>query len=346
MLIVLAPGPEPASRPPLVVGIVNNMPPSAVRATERQFCGLLAAASKRLVIGVQFFSITRSEAGEPESGGPGAYGGWRQLERAALDGLVVTGAPPPGGDLRDAPEWPRFAALIDMACERKVPTIWSCLAAHAAALHLDDIQRRALPRKLSGVVACNRTEAHDPLMTGLPSSWRAPHSRYNELPMEALVARGYDILSSSREAGADIFVKDCAVPFLFFQGHPEYEACTLLREYRRDIGEFLAGARRNYPDMPLNYFSPPGIAALDRFHERVIAAPDPELLKDFPFVACEQDLRAPWREIAVGIWSNWIASLHLRRMSRGRWTERLPAPVMMGTGLRVALPPSEHVSGR
>jgi len=338
MLIVLAPGPEPASRTPLVVGIVNNMPPSAVRATERQFCGLLAAASKRFIVGVQFFSITRPGAAEPDDGGPGAYGDWRQLERAGLDGLVVTGAPPPGGDLRDAPEWPRFATLIDMARERRIPTIWSCLAAHAAALHLDGIQRRALPRKLSAVVACNRTETYDPVMTGLPGSWRAPHSRYNELPEESLIAGGYDILSRSREAGADIFAKECGVPFLFFQGHPEYEACTLLREYRRDIGEFLTGLRRSYPDMPLNYFDPASIAALDRFRERVLTVPHPDLLKDFPFGICEQGLRAPWREIAVGIWSNWITSLHLRRVSQGRRTERLPDPVMTGPRLRVALP--------
>jgi homoserine O-succinyltransferase/O-acetyltransferase len=338
MLIVLPPGPEPASRAPLVVGIVNNMPPSAVRATERQFCGLLAAASKRLVVGVQFFSIARSSAAEPEDGSPGAYGDWRQLEQAGLDGLVVTGAPPPSGDLRRAPEWPRFAALIDMARERRIPTIWSCLAAHAAALHLDGIQRRALPRKLSGLVACSRTDGQDPVMRGLPSNWRAPHSRYNELPEELLIEHGYNILSSSREAGADIFAKECAVSFLFFQGHPEYEACTLLREYRRDIGEFLTGARRNYPDMPLNYFGPPAIIALDRFRERVLAAPHPNLLKDFPTATCKQGLRAPWREIAVGIWSNWIARLYLRRMSRDRWSERLPAPMMAGAGLRVALP--------
>ena len=42
--------------------------------------------------------------------------------------------------------------------------------------------------------------------------------------------------------------------FLFLQGHPEYEAGTLLREYRRDIARFLRGEREHYPAVPQGYF--------------------------------------------------------------------------------------------
>ena len=42
--------------------------------------------------------------------------------------------------------------------------------------------------------------------------------------------------------------------FVFFQGHPEYESDTLLREYRRDIGRYLRSEAENYPLLPRNYF--------------------------------------------------------------------------------------------
>src|SRR2546429_6417390 len=41
----------------------------------------------------------------------------------------------------------------------------------------------------------------------------------------------------------DMFVKELNSLFVFFQGHPEYEATTLLLEYRRDIKRFLRRER-------------------------------------------------------------------------------------------------------
>ena len=43
-----------------------------------------------------------------------------------------------------------------------VSTIWSCLAAHAAVLHIDGIERRALPESTS---ACSIAAAADHPMT-------------------------------------------------------------------------------------------------------------------------------------------------------------------------------------
>ena len=37
------------------------------------------------------------------------------------------------------------------------------------------------------------------------------------------------------DGGVDTFIKQDAGLFIFFQGHPEYEAQTLMGEYRRDI---------------------------------------------------------------------------------------------------------------
>ena len=69
-------------------------------------------------------------------------------------------------------------------------------------------------------------------------------------------------------AGVDAFAKQDGSFFLFFQGHPEYEADTLLREYRRDVGRFLGGEREDYPAMPLGYFNDDAAAAGRGFPQR------------------------------------------------------------------------------
>ena len=73
-------------------------------------------------------------------------------------------------------------------------------------------------------------------MGGLPWRWQVPHSRYNDLPEDRLSReRLSHPVALGASAGSDIFAKDARAPFLFCQGHPEYDAHALLREYRRDI---------------------------------------------------------------------------------------------------------------
>ena len=75
-----------------------------------------------------------------------------ELWASRLDGLIVTGTEPRAAALTDEPYWRTLTKLIDWAEDHTISTVWSCLAAHAAVLHLDGIERRRLPRKLSGSV--------------------------------------------------------------------------------------------------------------------------------------------------------------------------------------------------
>lgn len=305
--------PSPACGP-LVIGLVNNMPPAAVHSTERQFSSLIAAASGPVTVELRLFSL----AVDGTQGQLGGYGDVASLAESRLDGLIVTGTPPAAASLRDEPSWPSLIRLIGLARARGLPTVWSCLAAHAAVLHLDGVERHLLPRKLSGLVASENAAPNHPLMADIPQSWATPHSRYNGLPSPALMAHGYQILSRSQEGGADIFLKDVGVPFLFFQGHPEYEPDTLLREYRRDVGEFVSGLRETYPDLPTSYFDPPAIARLDEFRARAIRERRTELMASFPMGACQERLEAPWRDVAIRVYRNWLAQLHAKRVGGHR----------------------------
>jgi homoserine O-succinyltransferase len=133
-----------------------------------------------------------------------------------------------------------------------------------------------------------------------------PHSRWNELPIEALRAAGYAVLSFSPETGADAFVRHERSLMLLFQGHPEYDDTTLLKEYRRDVGRYLNGQQAHYPTLPHGYFSAEAVAVLEGFREQALAQRAPELLGQFPFAAVAAALTNSWRPAAVAIYRNWL----------------------------------------
>jgi homoserine O-succinyltransferase len=87
-----------------------------------------------------------------------------------------------------------------------------------------------------------------------------PHSRWNEISESELTACGYRVLMRSEDAGAGMFVKQRKSLFVCFQGHPEYEARTLLLEYARDVRRYLRRESDTYPGMPRGYF---GAEAVD-----------------------------------------------------------------------------------
>ena len=298
----------------LVIGLVNNMPDGALQSTERQFRELLSAASHNLAIRLRLFScpeLARGNAGRSRISQ--CYEDISELWASHLDGLIVTGTEPHAPALADEPYWPTLTRLVDWAEDHTFSTIWSCLAAHAAVLHIDGIGRRALGEKLSGIFDCIKAEDHT-ILVGTPSRWHVPHSRYNELPEKALVSNSYRVLSRSPDAGVDIFVKHRKSLFVFLQGHPEYDPGALLREYRRDSGRFLAGERDCHPELPRSYFDENTRAALVVFWNRAMTNPGIDLRSSFPAVAEEKLLHA-WRELAVQLYANWLSYL-LEQRSR------------------------------
>jgi homoserine O-succinyltransferase/O-acetyltransferase len=296
-----------SSRSRLVIGIVNNMPDGALQTTERQYRELLFAAAKNFEISLRFFSlpgVPRSH--EAQSYVDTCYENIGQLWSSRLDGLIVTGTEPRAKSLTDEPYWFAIKELVDQAEEHGISTIWSCLAAHAAVLHLDGVQRCPLNDKLSGIFECSRVARHE-LVARMPSRWYVPHSRQNGLPEPVLVAKGYQILSRSPDVGADIFISKRGSLFIFLQGHLEYDAGALLREYRRDIRRYLVGARENYPLMPRDYFDFETEAALVTFQARAMIHRSPETLLHFP--QASGNFAHSWSESAVRIYESWLSYL-------------------------------------
>lgn len=291
----------------LTIGLVNNMPDSALQATERQFKALLKVAGESRIVDLRYFSlpsVKRSWAAQSRIGR--FYTKIADLDRLRLDGLIVTGTEPRAASLAAEPYWQEFTELIDWANNNTRSTIWSCLAAHAAVLHLDGVERHLLGEKCSGVFDCSRTADH---WLTRDVSWpvKISHSRLNEVKGGDLAARGYRVLTESREAGVDIFAKKLRSHFVFFQGHPEYDPISLQREYRRDVGRYLAGERSDYPAIPFGYFDSETEQRLARFQERALINRRPAQIVKLPRLTVRRDIATV--TAAQVIFRNWLRYL-------------------------------------
>jgi homoserine O-succinyltransferase/O-acetyltransferase len=295
------------------IGLVINMPDAALEATERQFRTLLEAAADGIAVRLTFYAmpdVPRAEWGRRHVST--RYSDVRELWDTHLHGLIVTGTEPRAPHLPDEPYWGSLTRLMEWAEHNTHSTIWSCLAAHAAVLHLDGVRRRPLGDKRFGVFECARVSEHQ-LTAGVPSRLRMPHSRWNDLPEDALTSCGYRVLTRSDAAGVDTFVKQGRSLFVFFQGHPEYEANSLLLEYRRDIKRFLRRERETYPPMPQGYFDGDAVAALLAVQERALSDRREERLADFPTALAEGSVANTWRPAATQLYRNWLLDLCARR---------------------------------
>jgi len=302
----------------LRIGLVNNMPDSALHATERQFAQLIEAASGEFDIRLTLVSLdTLPRDRETRAAISETYRDARQLRLASPDALLMTGAEPREANLSDEPFWGELTALMDWSRGGVVSALYSCLAAHAAAYHRDGILRRKLMHKLSGVYESEVVLVHE-MTEGLTRAI-TPHSRHNALAECDLDANGYLTLTRSAEAGADVFVKEREILEVFWQGHPEYDRDTLAREYRRDMLRFLKGERPRAPRAPAHYFDAEALAQIQAALasanssgiERVAAALNPEALSP---------ATAFWREAATQLMRNWLGAI-ARRKSVGQSTE-------------------------
>jgi homoserine trans-succinylase len=94
----------------LHIGLVNDMADAAMSATQQQFHS-----------GIEQL--------------------WEQPPEQCPDGLIVTGREPRTPDLRDEAYRLSFTGVLEWTQEHARSAVWSCLAAHAAVLALDGVER-------------------------------------------------------------------------------------------------------------------------------------------------------------------------------------------------------------
>ncbi len=311
----------------LVIGLVNIMPPAAMRTIENLFRLLLNACASPGNIHLRLFSLSGGKPAEA-CGAPPDYESLNDLwdspeSKQPLDALIVTGTESRARSMEDESCWPDLQRICDWAGENTISTLWSCFSAHAAVLHLDNIHRQPFPEKLSGIFECKKASNH-PIFKNMPAHFPAPHSRYNNLSEAELKAAGYEILSKSPLTGPDSFIKQHKnSQFLFLQGHLEYGAEMLFSEYCRDLKRFALGQSVICPKPPQNYFDPTALAAF--------AAATPEVLSSTDFInSVTARLSSDWQAPARRLYTAWLGFISEQKAIAARDSTLLGAPFAAG----------------
>lgn len=297
----------------LHIGLLNMMPDAALAATERQFFRLVGQSNQIAQFYVHPFTLSdlkRSEAAREHI--HRYYEPFEQIREEGLDALIVTGANVTGQDLAAEPFWRPLIEVIDWACEHVASTLCSCLATHAVLQFRYRQRRRALPRKRWGVYAHRVVSRRHPLVDNVNTLFDVPHSRFNDVSRAQFDAAGLPVLVESEEAGVHLATSSDGFRLIFFQGHPEYDTISLLKEYKREVSRFAKGERVDYPPFPDHYFPLREQAVLDEHRERVFKAldrgrPPPDLPEDL----IAQRLDNTWHDTAEGVVGNWMGLIYL-----------------------------------
>ena len=293
----------------LDIGLLNMMPDRALAATERQFLQLLDS-HEECCCAVHLFTIEgvpREDEGREHL--RQYYRSCAEISGTNLDALIITGANITQPDLAGEPFWDNLADVLRQADHRCLPVICSCLAAHASALIFHGIARRHLPRKRWGIFDHSVCAPDHPLVAHLPTRLEMPHSRFNEVPEPDLRAHGVQVLIAGPQAGVQMAAEPDGRR-LYFQGHPEYEAVSLLKEYKREILRYLSEEREDYPPMPDNTFSDPAANLAEAFRERILSQNGgADLIEEFPEEVLEREMRHSWKEVSRQLFHNWLGSI-------------------------------------
>lgn len=298
---------------PVRIALVNNMPDGAFEETERQFLSLASAGPPSGTVSFERYTLPGIGRGpEVQRIIERDYRALAELYADPPDALLITGAEPKRAELTEELFWPALRRLLRWAGTEVPSALVSCLSAHAALWAFDALPRRLLLQKCSGVFVQVVEEEH-PLAAGV-SRFAVPHSRFNEVPLPALEAAGYQVVSRSVDGSWTVAVAERDMcQFVLLQGHPEYQPLTLLREYRRDVRNYMLGSQGSYPHMPTGYLDAEGMDALSRFQAEVSwRRRDPAFMGHFPFELAAQHVRADWEQPARALMGNWLQSVRQR----------------------------------
>ncbi|MFI1397898.1 homoserine O-succinyltransferase [Streptomyces sp. NPDC020681] len=233
----------------------------------------------------------------------------------ALDGLIVTGSHPKRLDVGQEPAVPVVEEIIGAAGD-DVPVMFSCQSAHIALSLLHGIRRVRLPRKRHGVFEHQNTAPGHPLGLALPARAPVPHSRWNAVPATGLERAGLRVVLGGPGDDWHLATSPDGLDRVFLQGHCEYPADMLLREYRRDVRRHLQDADA-LVEVPENYFhaeserrlrSRPPQHARPAEAEAVFGQLDGEIGTLGP--------RSPWDAAADTFFADWTRMLAARIAAR------------------------------
>ncbi len=289
----------------LHIGFLNMMPDAALQATERQFIRLVGSCNRIAQIFVYPFSLPSLDRGaKAREYIDQYYNRFDDLTEQGLDALIITGANVATPHLDKEQFWEPLIDVVRWAEENVASILCSCLATHALLKHFHGIDRQPLAAKRWGVYGHQLCAADHPLNRDINTRFDVPHSRYNDISRAQLEAAGLRVLAEGAESGVHLAVSPDQVRVVYFQGHPEYDRSSLLKEYKREVRRYYAGEIAAMPPFPENYFNADA--------QRLIAnAPsDSDALYEVLDKQLDQHVDNTWGDTAKGVINNWLGIVY------------------------------------
>ena len=286
----------------LHIGFCNLMPDAALQATERQWLRLIGESNRVAQIYIHPFTLRVIERDEKTQSYIDAhYDDIETLKEQGLDALIITGANmPTDGLLNDSDQWNELRDLYQWADDNVCSTISSCFASYAYMA----FNHQELPithsTKRHGVYPHYILNRNHPLTRGINTKMDVCHSRWGEIKKEQYLQAGLTPLIENTDIGVHMSVSQDGFRNICFQGHPEYDTASLLKEYKREVMNLKKG--QNAPNLPLHYFGPKSQKLIEDFIKGKESI--------FPVEEIEPLLENTWTDSARSIIANWVGHVY------------------------------------
>lgn len=297
----------------LHIGLLNMMPDAALKATEMQFFRLIGESNPIAQFYVHPFtidSLPRSEQARAHI--DQYYESFAQIREQGLDALIITGANVIGPELSNQPFWLPLIEVAEWAYENVTSTLCSCLATHALMEFRYGQKRHPQKQKKWGVFRHRLTDQKHPLTVDINTRFDVPHSRWNSVYPEQFDEAGLRILATEEDDGCvHLATSEDGIRTVFFQGHPEYDTISLLKEFKREVFLFIEGKLPAFPPFPQNYFSTFEQAVMREYRFNLIralqAGGEPP---EFPEQKVMPSLNNSWCDTADAVVGNWMGLIY------------------------------------
>ncbi len=296
----------------LHIGLLNMMPDAALAATERQFFRLIGESNPIAQFYVHPFTLDalpREQSARTHI--DSYYDSFEQIKQQGLDALIITGANVIGADLSKEVFWDELNQVADWAHQNVTSTLCSCLATHAVMDFRYGQKRIRQKSKKWGVFRHQVVDVSHPLVDDINSEFDVPHSRWNDVHPEQFESQGLKILVRGDDGCVHLATSPDGFRTIFFQGHPEYDTVSLLKEYKRDVRLFIDGKFENYAPMPEHYFSEFNTAVCREYQGRVMQSLAlGEEIPEFPEHLILGNLKNTWQDTASAVIGTWLGLIY------------------------------------
>jgi len=296
----------------LHIGLLNMMPDAALAATERQFFRLVGESNPIAQFYMHPFTLPHlRRSDQAQAHVDRYYDTFDQIRAQGLDALIITGANVVGPELANQPFWGPLIEVIDWAAQNVTSTLCSCLATHAVLQFRYGQHRRPQPQKIWGVFPHAVVNKRHPLVSDVNTRFDVPHSRWNAVERDQFDAARLRVLVESAEVGVHLATSPDGLRFVFFQGHPEYDTVSLIKEFKREVIRFGRGETEQFPPFVANYFKQRDQAVIREFEQRLRAAMAAgTVLPEFPEPLIVPDLDNTWHDTAEAVIGNWMGLVY------------------------------------